>query len=247
MGNCLFGGLGDHENEAIKVITSSGGIMEFYEPTAAESITDEFPGHVIFRSHDLFWNPIPHNEMLVAGNSYYLLPLPLNKKILLNKAPAAGSDYGQQHQLQIGHIRSNSRPLVGSHCSSTINAPYRMSFDHCSRKLFKKTSASLSLPSAYPVARGQAGSGGLRLCKKYNRSNTNKYMSTGGIWKVKLVISPEQLAEILSQEVRTQELIESIRTVAKCGNNYKNCLSTSSESAFSDLWGLSVSTTNSTN
>ncbi|XP_074358293.1 uncharacterized protein LOC141697692 [Apium graveolens] len=221
MGNCLFGGFGDHENEVIKVITSSGGIMEFYEPTTAESITDEFPGHVIFRSHDLFWNPIPHNEMLLA----------------------AGSDYGQQNQLQIGHVRSNSRPLAASHCSSTI-APYRMSFDHCSRKLFKKTSSSLSLPSAYSVARGQAGSGGLRLCKQSNKSNSNKYMSTGGIWKVKLVISPEQLAEILSQEVRTQELIESVRTVAKCGKNYKNCLSTSSESAFSDLWGLSVSTTN---
>lgn len=243
MGNCLFGGLGDHENEVIKVITSSGGIMEFFEPTTAESITDEFPGHVIFRSHDLFWNPIPHNEMLRAGNSYYLLPLPLNRKCLLNNAPEAGSDYGHQHQLQIGHVRSNSRPLVGSHCSSTV-ASYRMSFDHCSRKVFKKTSSSLALSSPNSVARGQAGSGGLRVCKQSNRSHCNKFMSTGGIWKVKLVISPEQLAEILSQEVRTEELIESIRTVAKCGNNYKNCLSTSSESAFSDLWGLSVLTAN---
>ncbi|KAK1382251.1 NAC domain-containing protein 12-like [Heracleum sosnowskyi] len=165
MGNCLFGGLGDNENEVIKVITSSGGIMEFYEPTTAESITDEFPGHVIFKSHDLFWNPISHNEMLLA---------------------------------------------------------------------------------AYSAARGPAGSGGMRQCKQSNKSNSNKYMSTSGVWKVKLVISPEQLAEILSQEVRTEELIESIRTVAKCGNNYKNCLSSSSESsAFSDLWRLSaVSTAN---
>lgn len=44
-----------------------------------------------------------------------------------------------------------------------------------------------------------------------------KYSSTG-VWKVKLVISPEQLSEILSQDNRTEELIENVRTVAKCGN-----------------------------
>lgn len=243
MGNCLFGGLGDLEKEVIKVITSSGGIMELYEPTTAESITDEFPGHAMFRSHDLFWNPIPHHEMLLAGNSYYLLPLPLNKKPLLKNVPA-GADYRHHHQLQIGHIRSNSSPPVAGHCSSTV-APYRMSFDHCRRKVFKKTSSSsLSLSSAYSVAHRQAGSGGLRLCQQRNTSYSNKYMSTCGIWKVKLVISPQQLVEILSQEVRTQELIESVRTVAKCGNSNNNCLSSSSESAFSDLWGPALSTNN---
>lgn len=236
MGNCLFGGLGDDDNEVIKVITSSGGVMEFYEPTTAESITDEFPGHVIFKSDDLFWNPIPHTEMLSAGNSYYLLPLPLNKKFNLSNANAAASDlYAQQHQLQIGHVRSKSR-LPVAHCPSTT-APYRMSFDHCRRKVFKKTS---------PLRR-QAGSGGLRLSAQSNRSNSDKCMSRCGIWKVKLVISPEQLAEILSQEARTGELIESVRTVAKCGKNNNNCPSSSSESAFSDLWGLAVSTSNSRN
>ncbi|MED6158636.1 hypothetical protein PIB30_034579 [Stylosanthes scabra] len=40
----------------------------------------------------------------------------------------------------------------------------------------------------------------------------------GGVWKVKLVISPEQLSEILSEESLTEALIESLRTVAKCGN-----------------------------
>ncbi|MED6199838.1 hypothetical protein PIB30_079617, partial [Stylosanthes scabra] len=39
----------------------------------------------------------------------------------------------------------------------------------------------------------------------------------GGVWKVKLVISPEQLSEILSEESLTEALIESLRTVAKCG------------------------------
>ncbi|KAL5136246.1 hypothetical protein HKD37_03G008960 [Glycine soja] len=39
-----------------------------------------------------------------------------------------------------------------------------------------------------------------------------------GVWKVKLVINPEQLSEILSQESRTEAFVETLRTVAKCGN-----------------------------
>ncbi|KAL1206278.1 hypothetical protein V5N11_019887 [Cardamine amara subsp. amara] len=38
-----------------------------------------------------------------------------------------------------------------------------------------------------------------------------------GVWKVRLVISPEQLAEILVKDVETEALVESVRTVAKCG------------------------------
>jgi hypothetical protein len=49
------------------------------------------------------------------------------------------------------------------------------------------------------------------------------------------VISPEQLLEILSQEGRTQELIESVRTVAKCGSGGVSSLE------FSDRWSLSSS------
>lgn len=44
-----------------------------------------------------------------------------------------------------------------------------------------------------------------------------QYSSTG-VWKVKLVISPQQLSQILSHDNRTEELIENVRTVAKCGN-----------------------------
>ncbi|KAL1350298.1 hypothetical protein HN51_014406 [Arachis hypogaea] len=46
--------------------------------------------------------------------------------------------------------------------------------------------------------------------------HNNNYSS--GVWKVNLVISPEQLSEILSQDSLTEALIESLRTVAKCGN-----------------------------
>ncbi|CAI9099871.1 OLC1v1036753C1 [Oldenlandia corymbosa var. corymbosa] len=54
---------------------------------------------------------------------------------------------------------------------------------------------------------------------RYNAGNT-------GVWKVRLVIKPEQLSEILSHESRTEELIESVRTAAKFGatatGNYIN-------------------------
>lgn len=50
-----------------------------------------------------------------------------------------------------------------------------------------------------------------------------------GFWKVKLVISQEQLLEILAEEGKTEELIESVRTVAKCGSGL---------GGFPDLWSL---------
>ncbi|CAN6978887.1 unnamed protein product [Brassica rapa subsp. trilocularis] len=39
---------------------------------------------------------------------------------------------------------------------------------------------------------------------------------SSGVWKVRLVISPEQLAEILAEDVETEAFVESVRTVAKC-------------------------------
>ncbi|KAL4313081.1 hypothetical protein GQ457_01G050790 [Hibiscus cannabinus] len=52
------------------------------------------------------------------------------------------------------------------------------------------------------------------------------------VWKVKLVISPDKLAEILAQEAPTEALIESVRTVAKCGNGV------SSSATSSDRWSV---------
>ncbi|GFS44513.1 hypothetical protein Acr_00g0090800 [Actinidia rufa] len=184
MGNCLFGGMGD-VNEVIKVVTSTGGIMEFNGPITAECITDEFPGQGIFRSLDLFWKPLPHNEVLLAGESYYLLPL--NNK-------SVGGQIAQ-----VGHVRSNSVP------ASVVLAPYRMSFD------------------------------GQGMLKRSYTEAFSRYNTGGRVWKVKLVINRGQLLEILSQEVRTQELIESVRTVAKCGTIGGSSV------GFSDQWSLSSS------
>ncbi|KAL5551510.1 hypothetical protein UlMin_001686 [Ulmus minor] len=183
MGNCLFGGLGDSD-QVIKVVTSNGGVMEFFFPITAGSLTVEFPGHGIFRSQDLFWKPLSHQEELLPGKSYYLLPLNI---------PGAAGDGSIVRE---GHVRSNSIP------TSSIIAPYRMSLDY--QGMLKRS-----------------------YTEAFSRYNN------GGFWKVKLVISPEQLLEILSQEGRTQELIESVRTVAKCGS------SAGSTAGFSDQWSLS--------
>ncbi|MCD9640721.1 hypothetical protein HAX54_026244 [Datura stramonium] len=215
MGNCLFGGTGDGNEDMVKVVTSTGGIMEFVAPVTVESITDEFPGHGIFRSHDLFWKPLPAQEVLVAGQSYYLLPL--NKEENSNIISSHEDiDYNVMAKIEIGHIRSNSVPLPPQ-LQNLVVAPYRMSFD--SQGLLKRS---------YTEA-----------LYRYNNSNSRKKKkNSGGFWKVKLVISPKQLLEILSQETATQELIESVRTVAKCG---KTTGGVSSSLGFSDSWSLSSS------
>ena len=166
----------------IKIVTSNGGIMELYAPITAETITNEFPGHAIFRTPDIFSPPLLHSDELHAGESYYLLP---------QKAGPVGGTAGD----------SNT-----NYSTSSLITPYRMSFD--SQGLVKR-----SYPEVLP-----------------------RYSSTG-VWKVKLVISPEQLSEILLQESRTEALIESVRTVAKCGNGV------SSSMANSDQWSVSSSTT----
>ncbi|KAK3429545.1 uncharacterized protein LOC104444109 [Eucalyptus grandis] len=192
MGNCLFGGFGEANQEIVKVAAPNGGVMEFYAPIAVRTIADEFPGHGVFRAHDLFWNPLPLHEELVAGESYYLLPYNVgdrsksrDQKLLL------GNEVVRE-----GHVRSTSIP-------SSLVAPYRMSLDYQG-----------ALKRSYTEV--------------FSRDSGK---SNNGVWKVKLVICPEQLLEILSQECRTQELIESVRAVVKCGNS-------PAPGGFSDQWSL---------
>ncbi|TXG63097.1 hypothetical protein EZV62_010091 [Acer yangbiense] len=185
MGNCLFKGFAEME-EMIKVVTPNGGIMELYSPITAENITNEFPGHAIYRTRDiLFSQPLLHNEDLHPGDLYYLLP--------------------HNNKFSTRQNNNNNQLSTSSSSSSSLVTPYRMSFDN--HKMFKRTD-----PEVLP---------------RYNSS---------GVWKVKLVISPEQLAEILAQETRTEALIESVRTVAKCGNGVS-----ASSVANSDQWSVSSS------
>ncbi|XVF22292.1 hypothetical protein REPUB_Repub12eG0160500 [Reevesia pubescens] len=189
MGNCVFKGFGEVE-EMVKVVTSSGGVMELFAPITAECITNEFPGHAIYRTRDLFSQPLIHNEELHAGELYYLLP---------NNNSFAKQNDQTNHLEDVDMSKSNN--IIST--SSSMNTPYRMSFGQ--QRVLKRTDAEV-LP-------------------RYNSS---------GVWKVKLVISPDKLTEILAQEARTEALIESVRTVAKCGNGVSSV-------GNSDQWSVSSS------
>ncbi|KAJ8534842.1 hypothetical protein K7X08_016570 [Anisodus acutangulus] len=209
MGNCVFKGFGfgevdqEEENKMIKVVTSNGGIMELYAPITAHCITNEFPGHAIYRSRDMFSPPLFHHEELHAGESYYLLPL-LNHPI---KAKREGkSDVDETSSTSHTNITTCNSSNSSSNLPQTT--PYRMSFDN--QRMLKRSQAEV-----FPT-----------------------YNSTG-VWKVKLLISPEQLSEILSHEARTEALIESVRTVAKCGSGASSM--TTTPAAHSDKWSFSSS------
>ncbi|KAJ1408360.1 hypothetical protein SESBI_23646 [Sesbania bispinosa] len=71
MGNCVFKGFHHHgvlEDMMVRVVTSNGGVMELYTPITVDCITNEFPGHGIFRTHrNIFSEPLPKNEELQGG------------------------------------------------------------------------------------------------------------------------------------------------------------------------------------
>ncbi|KAK4752246.1 hypothetical protein SAY87_021044 [Trapa incisa] len=217
MGNCLFGSLGPGVAAAgggarrlVRVVTTTGGVLEFQPPVTAGSLLDEFPGHRIVRSQELFWEPLPYNEGLIAGKTYYLFPFS-------GHATTAGSVSGSLGK-SFGHIRSNSVPAD----SASMLTPYRMSVD--SRETMRRS---------YTDA-----------LSRYSWS-----VGSGRVWKVKLIISPEQLQEILSSGDRTQELVDSMRVVAKCGaagegstgTDISSSLYSSGGFSESDQWSLSRS------
>ncbi|GFY93541.1 hypothetical protein Acr_08g0019370 [Actinidia rufa] len=180
----------------IKVVTSNGGMMELYEPINADCITKEFPGHALFRSRDGDHQPpLLHNEQLRVGEIYYLLPL-INTISCSNNISTTPTkmtlDLSQQDPI---FKFTNNGSCTAS--SSSMITPYRMSLD----------------------SQVGPGPGGIMNKKRSDVEVFPRYNSTGmGVWKVKLVIRPQKLCEILSQEAPTEALIESVRTVAKCGN-----------------------------
>ncbi|KAI3949630.1 hypothetical protein MKW98_020952 [Papaver atlanticum] len=197
MGNCVCSGFGNAA-QVIKVITSNGGIMEFYTPITAECITNEFPGHGIYKTSNgtyFLSNPVLHKEELFPGELYYLLPLNTGKVDITT----AKDDYDGT--------------------SSSFFTPYRMSFDQQSNYY----QGSLKRSDSETTIRSYS-------------SNSNS-----GVWKVKLVINPEQLSKILSKETSTEALVNSVRTVAKFGCKGVPPDSSTPSVASSGIWSLSGS------
>uniref|UniRef100_A0A7N1A0Y0 Uncharacterized protein n=1 Tax=Kalanchoe fedtschenkoi TaxID=63787 RepID=A0A7N1A0Y0_KALFE len=96
-----------------------------------------------------------------------------------------------------------------------------------SNSLPERTTSSSIVVAPYRMSVDYASKNSV-LRRSWNES------SRVGFWKVKLVISGEQLAGILAEAGPTEELIDNVRTVAKFGNGL-------SASAFSDKWSLSSS------
>ncbi|XP_061355780.1 uncharacterized protein LOC133300277 [Gastrolobium bilobum] len=218
MGNCLLGGISDPET-IIKVITSNGGIMEFCAPVTVSFITNEFPGHGIFPSHDLSMKPLCQFDELVSGQSYYLLPLNNQGEHPSASGGDGGGDDsgGGNHIIKQGHVRSQSVP------TTTYPAPYRMSLNYQHHQ-------GVGLLKRNPIEPFSC-----RISRTITKNSSR-------FWKVKLAITPEHLMDILSQEALTKELIESVRIVAKCGVSAGSISSAAtSAGTVSDKWSLSSS------
>ncbi|KAL0694142.1 hypothetical protein Bca4012_061322 [Brassica carinata] len=115
----------------------------------------------------------------------------------------AGSD---ELKTSVGncHVRSNSESLP-------MITPYGMSHLDYNRRVLKRSYTNVFS----------------RKTRHKEKKKTRK-RNKGDIWKVKLVINTEELLEILSEEGRTNELIESVRAVAKCENVAASSITSSS-------------------
>ncbi|CAH8341719.1 unnamed protein product [Eruca vesicaria subsp. sativa] len=110
------------------------------------------------------------------------------------------------------HVRSNSESLP-------MITPYGMSLDY-NRRVLKRSYTNVFS----------------RKTRHKEKKTRKRMRNKGDIWKVKLVINTEELLQILSEEGRTNELIESVRAVAKC----ENVVASSITSSSSELNYLSV-------
>jgi len=234
MGNCLLGANSDPDT-FIKIITFDGNIMEFYPPITVNFITNEFQGHAIFPTNDRSSKPLSQFDELVAGQSYYLLSMTVlspNNKVDYPSIFAT-AETGGSHIIREGHVRSQSVP------TTPLPAPYRMSLDYQYYKgvgLLKRTSTE-----SFSCRTNRSSVNKSTISSSRRSSSSRK---STGIWKVKLCITPEKLLAILSQEVSTKELIESVRIVAKCGAAAAasgGCGISSTTSIVSDQWSLSSS------
>ncbi|KAF3562211.1 hypothetical protein DY000_02012094 [Brassica cretica] len=93
------------------------------------------------------------------------------------------------------HVRSNSESLP-------VITPYGKSLDYNRRVLKRSYTNVFSKNTRH----------------KEKKKTSKRMRNKGDIWKVNLVINTEELLQILSEEGRTNELIESVRAVAKCKN-----------------------------
>lgn len=155
-------------------------------------------------------NEFPAGHGIFRGHDLFLKPLPHHEELV------AGESY---HLLPLDDDSKDDNTRV--HGKIVRRQGHVRSIS--------SVSSSSTLAAPYRMSLDYQGNLKRSYTEVFSRYNNGRF------WKVKLAICPEQLSEILSQEARTQELIESVRTVAKCGNGGVSPME------FSDQWSLSSS------
>ncbi|XP_026424530.1 uncharacterized protein LOC113320848 [Papaver somniferum] len=74
MGNCSLKGIAGNISDPVRIMTDSGGTVEFRGPTLACDVVSEYPGYNVFREGYLS-SPLFNDEQLFSSHLYYLLPV----------------------------------------------------------------------------------------------------------------------------------------------------------------------------
>ncbi|KAL5726916.1 hypothetical protein ACHQM5_000159 [Ranunculus cassubicifolius] len=82
MGNCSLkgGGVAENVENPVRVMTDSGGILEFKPPVEVQNVLHSYSGYGVYRKGHMS-SPLSHHEQLFSGESYFLLPLKKEEKI----------------------------------------------------------------------------------------------------------------------------------------------------------------------
>ncbi|OVA14712.1 Protein of unknown function DUF4228 [Macleaya cordata] len=107
MGNCSLKGIAGTISDPIRIMTDSGGTVEFRGPIQVRNVINNYPGYGIFREGQLS-SPLFHHEQLFSSHLYYLLPVP--KKETLVKKTEEVVVVKRKSDLEFGNqaVRSNS-------------------------------------------------------------------------------------------------------------------------------------------
>lgn len=129
-------------------------------------------------------SPLPQQESLSYGLFYYLLPL---KEVQVDQQICCGN-VGVSEQVQVNELlqRSESEEVCKGKCDEMSIPNKSVQGGACD---YVENLSNGSALEVLPSARN-------------------------GVWRVKLVIDPRQLEEILSEQVNTEALIEKMRMAA---------------------------------
>ncbi|TQE01806.1 hypothetical protein C1H46_012606 [Malus baccata] len=220
MGNCssLKGTTGECP-KSIRVLTDSGGVLEFKGPILAAEILTGFPRYGIFQQGKASL-PMSDQETLTSGQ-YYLLPLKADQPFCRNRVaekPVAAEaepvekSFGAESDFMENLVNGLSGLGVEVLEKAAEREPVKMSCGAGSEV------GVMEAAEAEPVKKSFcAGSDFVENLAK--GSSALEVLPSGGdgVWRVKLVIETKQLEELFSENGDAGALIETMRLAASGG------------------------------